>query len=115
MNPEFNQPAYLRQRRINELERMADDQREGLRLHAAGLAASVRSGELWREAAETLIGRATAKVGPLGGVLRMVVSRLFTRSPSPKGGKRKLPWGSALLAGLAAAGFATWWQGQARE
>lgn len=108
MSQDFPKPLYLRLRRIHELERAADDQRERLRLHTVQLAASVRGGGWWREAAGGLLHKATANAGPLGGILRNIVMRFVNQSSA--NGKKKFPWLSAVLAGVAAAGFASWWK-----
>lgn len=108
MNKEFPQPLYLRVRHIHDLERAADDQRERLRLHTAELVAEVRGGGLWRGLAGSVLTKATAQAGPLGGIIRNLVMRLGNHSH--RNGKKKFPWVSAVLAGVAATGFVSWWK-----
>ncbi|HTB63242.1 MAG TPA: hypothetical protein VK737_06600, partial [Opitutales bacterium] len=55
-----------------------------------------------------MLTRVTANAGPLGGLLRTVIMR-FSGAAS-KNGKKKFPWVSAILAGMATAGFTSWWK-----
>jgi hypothetical protein len=108
MSRQFPKPLYLRLRRIHELERAADDQRERLRLHTAQLAASVRRGDWWREAASGMLHQVSGNGSLVGGLVRNLVLR-FSQSGG-RSRKRKFPWLSTILAGAAAAGFASWWK-----